>query len=89
MNIDIQKLAKLSKLYIFSEEEIKLENELKNMLAMVENLPELDDESLLDTEHLMLMREDVIEPSMQRAELLSNAPESAAGCVLVPKTVEQ
>ncbi len=89
MIIDLQKLAKLARLYVSPEEEGQLEEHLGAILDMVENLPDIDTESLLDIEHIMTLRSDVIEPSMDRASLLASAPESAAGCVLVPKTVEQ
>ena len=38
-------------------------------------------------EDTMTLREDVVEPSLPRDEVLKNAPQVAAGCVVVPKTV--
>ena len=35
----------------------------------------------------MTLREDVVEPSLPRDEVLKNAPQVVAGCVVVPKTV--
>ena len=56
---------------------------------MVEKLPELTSkESLLDPENTMELRPDVVQPSFPRDEMLKNAPETAAGCLMVPKVVE-
>ena len=38
-------------------------------------------------EDAMALRADVVEPSLPREEVLKNAPQVAAGCVVVPKTV--
>ena len=37
---------------------------------------------------IMVLREDVVQPSFPRDEMLKNAPETAAGCLMVPKVVE-
>ena len=43
----------------------------------------------LDTENPMTLREDVaVQNKFSRDELLKNAPEVQAGCLVVPKTVE-
>ena len=43
----------------------------------------------LDEENPMTLREDIaVTNKFKREELLSNAPEVQAGCLVVPKTVE-
>ena len=89
MEIDVRHIAKLAKLDIPEEEIPKMERELSSIVAMVEKLPELTSrKSLLDPDNTMELRPDVIGPSFPRDEMLKNAPETAAGCLVVPKVVE-
>lgn len=89
MEIDVRHIAKLAKLEIPEEEIPKMEQELSSIVSMVEKLPELvSKESLLDPENTMELRPDVVRPSFARDEMLSNAPDTAAGCLMVPKVVE-
>lgn len=88
MEIDIKKIAKLSRLAIEPEREEKFQKDMQNIIAMVEKLPDMDSGDLSPkVEDAMVLREDVIEPSLPRDEVLKNAPQVAAGCVVVPKTV--
>lgn len=70
-----------------SEEE-KFQKDMQNIIEMVERLPEMETGDLSPkVEDTMTLREDVVEPSLPRDEVLKNAPQVAAGCVVVPKTV--
>lgn len=61
---------------------------MQNIIEMVERLPEMETGDLSPkVEDTMTLREDVVEPSLPRDEVLKNAPQVAAGCVVVPKTV--
>ena len=42
----------------------------------------------VDRANRMELRKDEIKPSLRRDVILANAPETAAGCVVVPKTTE-
>ena len=87
--IDIKHVAKLSRLYIEEDKLEKFQQEMQNIVDMVEHLPPLDEQSLeLDRAARMELREDEIRPSLRREKVLANAPQTAAGCVVVPKTVE-
>lgn len=89
MEIDVRHIAKLAKLRIPEEKIGQFEHELTDIMGMVEKLPALSgDGTLLDAGNTMELREDVIRPSFARDEMLKNAPQSAAGCFVVPKTVE-
>ena len=81
MEIDIKKIAKLSRLAIEPEREEKFQKDMQNIIEM-----ETGDLSP-KVEDTMTLREDVVEPSLPRDEVLKNAPQVAAGCVVVPKTV--
>ena len=89
MKIDMKRLAKLSKLKFSPEEEAKFEKEMENIVAMVEKLPDIDASgALIDPDAPMEMRKDVPEKNFTRDELLKNAPEVQAGCIVVPKVVD-
>ena len=89
MEIDVRHIAKLAKLDIPEQDIPKMEQELSSIVSMVEKLPELTSkESLLDPENTMELRPDVVQPSFPRDEMPKNAPETAAGCLMVPKVVE-
>ena len=78
MEIDIKKIAKLSRLAIEPEREEKFQKDMQNIIDMVEQLPEMEAGDLSPkVEDAMALREDVVK----------NAPQVAAGCVVVPKTV--
>lgn len=88
MEIDIKKIAKLSRLAIEPEREEKFQKDMQNIIEMVERLPEMETGDLPPkVEDTMTLREDMVELSLPRDEVLKNAPQVAAGCVVVPKTV--
>ncbi|MGN0622554.1 MAG: Asp-tRNA(Asn)/Glu-tRNA(Gln) amidotransferase subunit GatC [Oscillospiraceae bacterium] len=89
MNIDIKHIAKLARLKISDDELSKFEGEMQNIVNMVENLPDIDDELVLDENNPMILREDkAVTDKYTRQELMANAPQVKAGCLVVPKTVE-
>lgn len=89
MDMDLKRLAKLSRLKFSPEEEVKYQAEMERIVAMVEQLPDLDANGpLIDPDNPMQLREDVSEHHFTRDELLKNAPEVQAGCIVVPKMVD-
>ncbi|MDR0984517.1 MAG: Asp-tRNA(Asn)/Glu-tRNA(Gln) amidotransferase subunit GatC [Ruminococcus sp.] len=90
MNIDINRIAKLSRLTIKETEHAKFEKNMNDIVDMVNKLPDIStNESLLEPENPMILREDkIVKSSCSRSDLLANAPESKAGCLSVPKVVE-
>lgn len=89
MKIDIKHIAKLSRLKVDDSEIEKFEKDMENIVSMIENLSDLEDTgSLLDKDNSMVLREDVAQNNFKRDELMQNAPEIKAGCVVVPKVVE-
>lgn len=89
MEIDVRHIAKLAKLRIPEEKIEQFEHELSDIVSMVEKLPALSgDANLLDATNTMELRADTIRPSLVREDVLKNAPKAAAGCFVVPKTVE-
>ena len=89
MNIDIKHITKLARLRIEDDQLDKFESEMQNILGMVEKLPDIQDEMTLDPDNPMILRKDVaVQDKFTRQELMQNAPQVKAGCLVVPKTVE-
>lgn len=89
MNIDIKHIAKLARLRIEDDQLDKFESEMENIVGMVEKLPDIQDEMTLDPDNPMILRKDVaVHDKFTRQELMQNAPQVKAGCLVVPKTVE-
>ena len=89
MNIDIKHIAKLARLRIEDDQLDKFESEMQNIGGMVEKLPDIQDEMTLDPDNPMILRKDVaVQDKFTRQELMQNAPQVKAGCLVVPKTVE-
>jgi len=89
MDMDLKRLAKLSRLTFTPEEEARYAAEMARIVDMVAQLPDLDASGpLIDPDTPMEFRKDVPEHNFTRQELLKNAPEVQAGCIVVPKTVD-
>ncbi|MEG1782895.1 MAG: Asp-tRNA(Asn)/Glu-tRNA(Gln) amidotransferase subunit GatC [Oscillospiraceae bacterium] len=89
MEIDIKHIAKLARLSIPEEKVAKFQHEMEGIIEMVENLPELPaGGALVDESNTMELRKDEVVPSYSREEILRNAPNTAAGCILIPRVVD-
>ncbi len=89
MNIDIKHIAKLSRLRIEDDKFEDFEKQMQNIVNMVENLPNIEDKLVLDKDNPMVLRKDkAVTDKYTRQELMANAPQVKAGCLVVPKTVE-
>jgi aspartyl-tRNA(Asn)/glutamyl-tRNA(Gln) amidotransferase subunit C len=89
MSIDIKHIAKLSRLRIEDDKLAKFEKDMESIVAMVDRLPDINEELQLDPENALPLRKDEAVPNkFTRDELIANAPEVQSGCLVVPKTVE-
>ena len=88
MQIDVKHTAKLAKLRFSDEEAAALEVQMSKIVAMVENLPELDGELEPDSSQATVFRADEPAAYLSRDALLANAPVKQAGCFVVPKAVK-
>ena len=80
---------RLARLRIEDDQLDKFESEMENIVGMVEKLPDIQDEMTLDPDNPMILRKDVaVQDKFTRQELMQNAPQVKAGCLVVPKTVE-
>lgn len=89
MKIDIKNIAKLSRLRIEDDKLEKFEKDMESIVNMVDRLPDVEGMLDLNPKDTMTLREDkAVTDKFKREELLKNAPEVQAGCLVVPKTVE-
>ena len=89
MEFDVRHTAKLARLHVAENEVETLSKEMEGIMEMMKDLPELTGkDALLDVTDTMSLREDTVAPSMERDLILGNAPNSADGYFVVPKTVE-
>lgn len=86
---DIEHIANLAHLQISASEAEKFTGEINNILEYVKKLNELDTEGVDPTVYIIpkknVLREDKVEPSLNREIALSNAPEQKDGQFRVPK----
>ncbi|MGN1134286.1 MAG: Asp-tRNA(Asn)/Glu-tRNA(Gln) amidotransferase subunit GatC [Oscillospiraceae bacterium] len=89
MDIDIKHIAKLARLRIEDDQLEQFENQMQDIVKMVEKLPDINDKLELDADNAMKLREDkAVTNKFTRQELMANAPQVKAGCLIVPKTVD-
>ncbi|MBL4644732.1 MAG: Asp-tRNA(Asn)/Glu-tRNA(Gln) amidotransferase subunit GatC [Candidatus Pacebacteria bacterium] len=92
INVDIEKLAELSRLAISAEEKKELEKEIPEILAFVEQISEAAGELKKETgEHYNIMREDdePHESGIYTEEMLKAMPDEKNGYLRVRKIIAQ
>ena len=91
-NSTVKKVAKLARIEINEEEETTLITELNNILGWVDELKQVNTDSvepmLSVFNESMQMREDKAESNFDNNQILDNSPESKSGFFVVPKVVE-
>ena len=85
----ILKLEKLARLKLTDDERVEINQDLNKIVAMFDKLQEIDTEGVVPirhmTDHAHRLREDKIQGQISNEDALSNAPESMAGHIAVPK----
>ncbi len=89
---DVKKVAHLARIGL-SDDELKLfSSQLESIIAFVDKLREVEVSSVKPMSHVLEMdnvvRLDEKKKSLNREEVLKNAPESLKGHFLVPKVIE-
>jgi aspartyl-tRNA(Asn)/glutamyl-tRNA(Gln) amidotransferase subunit C len=89
---EVRKVAHLARLKLSEKEEVRIAEDLGQMLDYVAALNELDTDDVPPTAHVLsisnVFREDIVRPSLPQAEALANAPSSGHGHFRVPKVIE-
>jgi aspartyl-tRNA(Asn)/glutamyl-tRNA(Gln) amidotransferase subunit C len=95
---DVERVAELAHLELKPEETPRMLDDLNAILDYVAELNELDTtgvmplaqvSDLLDASGKGVLREDVLRPSLDRAEVMSQAPETDGVFFKVPKVIER
>lgn len=87
MEIDIKKIAKLSYLEIKEDKIEKYEKDMKEIIELANNFPDLELNNTYNEIPMKLREDKSITDKFTQEELFSNAPEIAFNCFSVPKTV--
>jgi len=87
MKIDIKKIAKLSFLEIEEDKIEKYEKDMKEIIELANNFPDLELNNTYNEIPMKLREDKSITDKFTQEELFSNAPEIAFNCFSVPKTV--
>lgn len=89
---DVEYVAALSRLEFSEDEKEKYTEQLNVILEYINQLNELDTEGVKPTYHVMpvinVLREDEVMLSMERDNVLMNAPVTQDGCFKVPRIIE-
>ena len=89
---EIQKVARLARIKISSEEALHFSKELSQIIDWVDVLKEVNTDNVEEmvsvTEMMLPLRKDEVSESDQQESILKNAPKTDYGCFSVPKVVE-
>jgi aspartyl-tRNA(Asn)/glutamyl-tRNA(Gln) amidotransferase subunit C len=90
---DVEHVAELARLDLTSAEKEQFIAQLNSILTYIEKLNELDTRDVEPTSHVLPMsnvfRDDEVRSSMDRAEVLRNAPEESHFFFKVPRIIEE
>jgi aspartyl-tRNA(Asn)/glutamyl-tRNA(Gln) amidotransferase subunit C len=90
---DVEHVAELARLDLTPAEKEQFIAQLNSILTYIEKLNELDTRDVEPTSHVLPMsnvfRDDEVRPSMDRAEVLRNAPEESHFFFKVPRIIEE
>ncbi|MEG2310553.1 MAG: Asp-tRNA(Asn)/Glu-tRNA(Gln) amidotransferase subunit GatC [Clostridia bacterium] len=90
---EVKYIAKLSKLELTVDEIDKYAKKLSDIVEFANQLSVVDISNVEPTAQILdiynVFKDDEIYPSMDRDAILKNAPSKAAGCISVPKVMEE
>lgn len=89
---DVEKIAHLARLSVSDDKKDEIVRDLSNILALVEQLNEVDTSGVEPMAHPLAeaqrLREDKVSESNQREQFQASAPLVEKGLYLVPKVIE-
>lgn len=97
---DVRRVAELANLELTPDEEPRMQKDLNAILEHVRRLNELDTENVAPmaqvsgmlgdmTDQVQALREDIVQPSIDRAKVMVAAPETNGRFFKVPKVIER
>lgn len=88
----VQRIAKLATIELKNDEIDTYANQLESIIGYIHKLNELDTKGVPQTTHAMpiqnVWREDKAIPSLEREDVLRNAPDPEEGAFRVPRIIE-
>jgi aspartyl-tRNA(Asn)/glutamyl-tRNA(Gln) amidotransferase subunit C len=91
-NLDVRDVARLARIELTDQEAETFQSQLGSVLEYVEQLGRLDLSGVEPTAHanpvFNVLREDVVQPSLERAAVLANAPHAANNLIVVTKVLD-
>jgi aspartyl-tRNA(Asn)/glutamyl-tRNA(Gln) amidotransferase subunit C len=89
----VEKVASLAGLGLSEEETDALAGHLEEVLVYVERLNQADTDGVAPMTHVLdlenVLRDDLVEPSLDRAGALGNAPRHRDGLFRVPRVIDR
>ena len=98
---DVRRVAELANLELTAEEEPRMQRDLNSILGHIAQLNELDTSKVAPMAQVgeviggaiyaqgETLREDVVQPSVDRAQVMAAAPETDGRFFKVPKVIER
>jgi aspartyl-tRNA(Asn)/glutamyl-tRNA(Gln) amidotransferase subunit C len=90
---DVQHVARLARLALDGDELARMREQLSAILQYIAKLEELDVSDVPPTSHAVplvnVMRDDEVQPCLDRDEALGNAPDRAGDLFRVPRIIEE
>jgi aspartyl-tRNA(Asn)/glutamyl-tRNA(Gln) amidotransferase subunit C len=90
---DVEHVAELARLELTSAEKEQFVVQLNSILTYMEKLNELDTGDVEPTSHVIplsnVLRDDAVRPSLDRSQVLHNAPEASHFFFKVPRIIEE
>lgn len=88
---EVRHVANLARLELAEHEEARMTEQMNQILAYMDKLNELDTTAIPATTHAIelknVFRQDEVRESLEREEVLTNAPESDGVSFIVPKVI--
>ena len=88
---EVERIAKLARIGLSADETRRMVDQLSQILGFVEQLQQVDIEGVEPTDQVTglqdVWREDIVRPSLPRAELLSLAPAQKDGYIVVKRVL--
>ena len=89
----VKRVAHLSRLELNDDELKDYSGELASILSYISKLNEVDTKDVLPTSHALstlknVFRKDFLKPSLEKEEVLKNAPDSDGDFFKVPQVIE-
>ncbi|MDQ6970458.1 MAG: Asp-tRNA(Asn)/Glu-tRNA(Gln) amidotransferase subunit GatC [Mariprofundus sp.] len=92
MDIDVKKVAMLSRIRLTDDEAAELGPQLASIIGYIEQLSEVDTDGVEPTAHphdaAMPLRANVVSNSNRRDALQASSPKLESGLYVVPKVIE-